>query len=728
MPTKSRPLISWVKIARWYDSALGHVDYAIASAQQALQIDGDHIGALTALEDFYRKQKKWAELVAVLAKHADLEPEPALRVDLLLSLADSYETQIGDSAQATYAYQRALDADERCLDAINALERLYRRTQAWDRLVDVLAKKAMVVDDTDLAVRLRLQVGELWEDRLGDNDRAVEAYKEVLSVDPQNLAALKALDSLYQKTGNMEAYLENLEHQLEVSSPEGDRVEIYQRMAAVWEEQFGKTDRAADVLEKILLVDDRNQRAYRDLERLYGQDKKWENLVETYRKHILVMNDQNERIDLYTKKGQVLENELRDLDRAIEAYSDALNFEPNHAGALSGLARLFEETEQWERAVDVMRRLVGMSTDAKQKVDLNYRLGKIHDEQLRAPEAAEEFLVEALAQDPTHVPSMLSLLALYKRRGDWVKAAQLMARAEANTPNPLEKTRLLHEAGKIYQEKLADEDSAVRLYARVIELDPEHVETAEPLSELYFKRKDWAPLVPLMETLARKAGKKTNREMTQLYHRLAKAADQVGDAEKALKYYKQSYDLDATYLPTLLDRAALLYRLEHWDDAFRIYQTILVHHRESQKRRGDCRSLFPTGAHQAETRRAHQGRQHVRKGPGNSGRTPSHARRLSSISTPSRMIGRRSSNKTGPVGREPRRRREVRDQRADRRNLQREAEQSPKGDRRAPGGAGSQAHRTPAPAQPARSVQRDEAVEEGDRDPDQVVGTGAGEG
>jgi len=573
----------WVKIARWYDSALSHVDYAIASAQQALQIDAGHVDALTALEDFYRKQKKWNELVTALARHAELEDQPQRKVDLLLALADTYETQIGDAAQATFAYQRALDVDERCLDAINALERLYRRTQAWDRLVDVLAKKALVIEDPDAAIRLRIQVGELWEDRLGDNERAVAAFKEVLAVDPQNLAALKALDSLYQKTGNMEAYLENLEHQLEVSSPEGDRVEIYQRMATVWESQFGKTDRAADVLEKILQLDDRNHKAYRDLERLYAQDRKWENLVETYRKHILATNDQTERLDLYTKTGQVLENELRDLDRAIEAYNDALNFEADHTPALSGLARLYEETEQWERAVDIMRRLTAISTDVKEKVDLNYRLGKIHDEHLRSPEVAEEFLSEALSQDATHVPSMLSLLALYKRRGDWVKAAQLMVRAEASTANPLEKQRLLHEAAKIYQEKLSDEDLATQLYARVIELDPEHVETAEPLSELYFKRQEWAKLVPLMETLARKAGKKTNRELTQLYHRLAKAADQMGDSEKALKYYKQSFELDATYLPTLLDRAALLYKLEHWDDAFRIYQTILVHHRDTQK-------------------------------------------------------------------------------------------------------------------------------------------------
>jgi len=573
----------WVKIARWYDSALRHVDYAIASAQQALQLDGAHIGALQALEDFFRKQKRWSDLVGALARHAECESEPHTRVEILLALADTYETQLGDATQAMAAYQRALDGDEHCIDAINALERLYRRTQAWDRLVDVLAKKAQVVTDTEQAIRLKLQVGELWEDRLGDNDRAVDAYKEVLSVDPRNLPALTALDALYEKAGRMEEYLENLEHRLEVSPPEEDRVATYQKMATIWEENFAKPDRATEVLEKILLIDDRNAKAYRDLERLYRQERKWENLVETYRKHLAVTSDTTERIDLFTKTGQVYEQELRDLDHAIDSYTDVLSVEDDHADALAGLARLYEETEQWDRAVEMMRRSIRVSTDPRQKVDLNYRLGKVFDEQMKEQEPAEEYLVEALSLDPAHVPSMLSLLAIYRRRGDWLKAAQLMVRAEAATSNPLEKTRLLYEAGKIFQEKLGDEAQAIDLLARVLQLDPEHVEAGEPLSQLYFKREEWAPLVPILEMLARKADRKTNRELTLLYHRLAKAADKLGDDEKALKYYKQSYDLDSTYLPTLIDRAGLLYRQEHWDDAFRIYQTILVHHRDTQK-------------------------------------------------------------------------------------------------------------------------------------------------
>jgi len=47
----------------------------------------------------------------------------------------------------------------------------------------VLARKSQVVSDGELAVKLRLQVGELWEVRLGDNERAVQAYKEVLTVE-----------------------------------------------------------------------------------------------------------------------------------------------------------------------------------------------------------------------------------------------------------------------------------------------------------------------------------------------------------------------------------------------------------------------------------------------------------------------------------------------------------------------------------------------------------------
>ena len=135
--------------------------------------------------------------------------------------------------------------------------------------------------------------------------------------------------------------------------------------------------------------------------------------------------------------GQVYEQELRDLDRAIEAFNDVLSVEADHADALAGLARLYEETEQWERAVEVMRRLIRVSTDPRQKVDLNYRLGKIFDEQMQDAGARRGVPGRgAVAWIPPTSRRCCRCSSIYKRRGDWLKAAQLMVRAEAAHQQP----------------------------------------------------------------------------------------------------------------------------------------------------------------------------------------------------------------------------------------------------------------------------------------------------
>ena len=304
-----------------------------------------------------------------------------------------------------------------------------------------------------------------------------------------------------------------------------------------------------------------------------------------------------------------------------------------------------------------------------------------------------------------------------------------MVRAEAATANPLEKSRLLHEAGKIFQEKLGDEAQAADLYARVLQLDPEHVEAAEPLSQLYFKREEWAPLVPILEMLARKADRKTNRELTLLYHRLAKAADKLGDNEKALKYYKQSYDLDSTYLPTLVDRAGLLYRLEHWDDAFRIYQTILVHHRDTQKDDEIVDIFFRLGRIKLKlgerTKAVNMFEKALEIQPGHRATLQALIDLYTDAGDFEAVIKQKRSL-AGLVG--DLRRREVHALRGDRPDLQGEAHQPAEGDRRLSRGAQPQADRSPAAAQPPRPLQRDQAVEEGDGDPDEAGRAGGGQG
>ena len=574
----------WVKIGRWYSDHLSHLEYAIHSVQQALRIDPSHTGALSGIADLQRKRGSWSELIETLQRHAAVEPSPAKKTELYISLAELLERQMQDTGGAVHAYQQALVHDKSSATALVALERLYRRTEQWQQLIDVMSRRTELSADEAEIVRFRLEIGSIWDLRLFDAGQSITAYQKVLDLDPTNLTALRALEALYEKTEQTEKYLDVLEAQLDATPSDQERVSLYERMAAAWEERFGKLDRAAEALEKIVAIDSRNYNAYRELARLYQQAGKYEALVETYRNHISATSDVATRVELFVAMGQTYETQLQEVDRAIESYNDVLGVDPDEPRALDALGRLYEKISEWDRAIDIMSHLVTLTGDVRKQVDLYSRMGRIQYAQSNDVEGSEANLLRGLALDNGHVPTMEQLTKQYSDRGDWLKAAQMMVRAESYTPVATEKVRLLFEAANIYAYKIRQDDQAKQLYAAVISLDPEFVEAGRPLSDLYFNDKQWAELSPVIDMLARKVVqlRVDNKELNEIFYRAAKTADELGDFNKALGYYKQAFDTDSTYLPTLVGRADLLFKMQDWDNAGKIYQTILVQHRDGQ--------------------------------------------------------------------------------------------------------------------------------------------------
>jgi tetratricopeptide (TPR) repeat protein len=575
----------WVKVGRWYSEHLSHLEYAIHSVQQALRIDPSHTGALAGMGELQRKRGSWSELIETLQRHAGVEQKPEKKTELYIQLADLLERQMQDLGGAIHAYQQALNYSPKSPDALLALDRLYRRTEQWEPLIDVLNRRADHDTDDQNIIKFRLEVGMIWDLRLYDAGQAIGAYQQVVHIDPANLQALRALEGLYEKTNQSEKYLEILEAQLDASPSDSEQIGLYERMAAAWEERFGKLDRAAESLEKIVAVDSRNFSAYRELARLYQQSGKWEALVETYRNHIAYAGDQQTKVDLYVAMGVTYEQNLGDIDRAVEAYTEVLGIDPEEQRALDALGRLYEKISEWERAIEMMAHLVRLSDDPRKQVDLYWRMGRTQYSQLGDADAAESNLLRGLAIDPAHVPTMEALTKQYSDQGDWLKAAQMMVRAESYTPVVKDKVRLLFESAKIYEERLHQNDAAKQLYAAVISLDPEHVDAGRPLAQLYFEGQEWGSLSPVIDMLCRKVGQlhADPRELNDLYYRAARTADELGDFQKALGYYKAAYDIDSTYLPTLVGRADLLFKMGDYENAGKIYQTILVQHRDGQE-------------------------------------------------------------------------------------------------------------------------------------------------
>jgi len=72
----------------------------------------------------------------------------------------------------------------------------------------------------------------------------------------------------------------------------------------------------------------------------------------------------------------------------------------------------------------------------------------------------------------------------------------------------------------------------------------------------------------------------TSKELCRQLYRLGYVAEKLENKDKALQAYQYAYDLDATYLPALEGLGNSLVNARRFEEAQKVFQTILIHHRD----------------------------------------------------------------------------------------------------------------------------------------------------
>ncbi len=571
-----------LKIGKWYADELGHPEYAIAYYQQVLQLEVDNVAALKLMGELYRGTKQWAELVEVLKRAIESEQDDEGKKGILVELGQIFEEYLDDLPEARQAYKKALDIDPSLEPALIALERMFGASRNWRELIPILRRKIDVLEDPEATVATHLRIAEIQEDNLNDTNAAIEEYRKSLEIDQGNLPSLKGLERLFSRIESWPDLLDILELQLEYAGSERERIDLLARIAAMLEEEFVNLDKAVERLEEILDIDPTHESALQALERLYRQTGRWQDLIGTLERHVETTHDREARVVLYEVIGKTYFSELEDMDRAMDAYKEILDIVPEHESALDELAKLQTLTEDWSAAHDTLLRLAQTVVEPDRKVDLYYRLGKLNADNLMDRRSAVEHFRSALDIESGHLPSLESLRNIYIDNAEWLAAARVLEAEQEFTENDRAKSKLQFILGDLTRNKLGEEDAGIEWFERSLQSDPDNQEAAEPLVDVYIKQERWEDAESMLDMLVRLGGKRDSSEMQPLQRRLGMVADRRGNLEKSLKAYQSAYDMNTSHLPTLLGLADILYRMEDWDKAFKLYQMVLVHHRDDQ--------------------------------------------------------------------------------------------------------------------------------------------------
>nr|HEX4318042.1 tetratricopeptide repeat protein [Kofleriaceae bacterium] len=446
-------------------------------------------------------------------------------------IAELSEAQ-ANPEKAIEAWKQTLRQDPTSQEARAALARLYRRTEKWNALLDLMKDETERLPADDIAGRVAklFDVIDIYRDRLRLDVMVINTYNAILKLDPDNRRATDELASKYRALGRWNDVITLLSRKADAANvPDDERVALLREVADLWAERFGNFANAIKPLERILELVGADPDAVARLKDIYTRRRQWRALIDVLAREANAL-PLDERRAKQSEMGRLAAERLGDTRLAIEVYNSVLA----EAGTtpvpdtLAALSALYEREKRYLALAEILHRQVESllsSPDGlargKEAVGLLEKLGQIYADRVHAPQAAAQAWQHILEIEPNHAKALRTLRELYATAGDFAGLEKLYARlgqedelVEAllaiadRIDAKAARLPIVERAAQLAQ-KRADAapeggnpqtlEKARQVWERVLAVDAAHVGAAAALAPIYAKQEKWARLIAVLE-------------------------------------------------------------------------------------------------------------------------------------------------------------------------------------------------------------------------------------
>jgi tetratricopeptide (TPR) repeat protein len=568
---------------------------AIAAFEAVLASHPDDPVALQALAGLYSESDRSDELRRVLELRVKSARDPEERARVLLQAGEVAEKS-GDLEVAESSYQEAFALDVSSRAVFTALERVLYRRERWTDVMKmydaalhhVLKHKGRAYRAGDLYARR----GQVLMQYLARPDEAAVEYGKAMEADPDNDSTQAALERIHAAENRWPALIAVYERRAQLVRDDAKRVEILRRAARVAAAKLRDIPEAIRLFQRLHTVDPTDSEALDTLERHYERGRDWEHLMGLLGTRLALSQDEAESVQLNMRMGLICEEGLRDHDRAIECYTQALEHQPNHREALDALARLYEANERWAELVEISRRQIRLTTDRSQKALLYFKCGSVMEAKFSKEDDAIRYYEAAVKTSPSCLPAVHGLRDIYLRREDWPRVTQTLELEAKLWTEDKERAGIYAHIGQIYREKLGDQERAIQYYESALAVDRECLPANRALFDVFYQRGDWVRAVPMGQVLSAKANREGDpQERSDFYRKRAVVADHINDLRTAAESLVVALEID----PENMDALELLVSLCRRDpgiyDFAAVFRELEKLYRRRQVQRGLALSL-----------------------------------------------------------------------------------------------------------------------------------------
>ncbi len=282
---------------------------SLRALARLLRASGDAVGAAAALEQD-RDQRQGTERAACEVELAALYLEPLRRYgDSLAAAERAMEIVPGDRDALAVVEQLLLVGDTRARAAV-VLEASYGRDGNFARQAEVLEVMIATAASKGDRVQLYDRLADVCVN-LGDHNKAFDVMVRAVGEFPTELALWDRLNVVAARTDRTNEFVAAVARAVPPSGETGLPGEIErdlaERAATLYDEKLGEIDSARPYLERILLGDPSDARAFARLKQILTTRERWVELEELYERVIVVAESPERKTELLSEVALIAE-------------------------------------------------------------------------------------------------------------------------------------------------------------------------------------------------------------------------------------------------------------------------------------------------------------------------------------------------------------------------------------------------------------------------------------
>ncbi|MBI5500258.1 MAG: tetratricopeptide repeat protein [Deltaproteobacteria bacterium] len=560
-----------LEAARVYETELSDYGKALAvvlgvfkehPADDALYARIERLGVLA---------EAWTAVIEEVGGLLGATQDPATVVKLCTHLGSWSHEHLGRPDFGLRYHQQALQINPQSEDALDGIERIYRSAKQWPELVQVLERRAEVAAFPTVRRDRRAEAAAIYEERLGQPDKAMELYRSVLDEDATHAQAGAALERLYTKSERWDDLVALLDKRLAAATDAKVRRDTLLSIAEIREDRLERLEAAAEAFRAVIELDPDNLDALKGLERLYARRDQFKELLGVLERQLGLVTTPRQKVALLERVAALQEEEFMDVAAAIATFEKILDVDRDHPNALSALNRLYRSDKRWSQLVEVLEHQAELATERAEKMLHLRAQADVLTNSLELWGPALDVLDKVVELAPDDRAVLRELVVCARKTAQHQRVAGALRKLADLTGDGVEKGKILVELGTLQDDELKDHAAALDAYRAALDADRNNAAAASALRDAYLDKGDHTAAIEMLQreidaTSGTLAKAELLARMGRIYRR------QVGDRDKALDCFEKAFALDSTMVEAAEPLAEIYREVERWADASRIYE------------------------------------------------------------------------------------------------------------------------------------------------------------